>query len=57
MDEQSINRTSSQEDSSESSPQEESQRTFLTLKDSFVADVDVFDFSNDGKKINLYLLY
>ena len=47
---QNINRTSSQEDSSESSPQEESQGMFLTLKDSFVANIDAFDFSNDGKK-------
>ena len=55
LDEQSINRTSSQEDSPESSPQaqEESQRMFLTLKDTFVADIDAFDFSNDGKRINL----
>ena len=55
MDEQNINRTSSQEDSPESSPQaqEESQRMFLTLKDTFVADIDAFDFSNDGKRINL----
>lgn len=51
MDEQNINRTSSQEDSSETSPQEESQRMFLSLKDSFVADIDAFDFSHDGKKI------
>lgn len=50
MKQKSIVRTSSQEESAEHSPQEEVQRTFLTFKDYFVADIDAFDFSNDGKK-------
>ena len=47
---QNIVHSSSLVDSFGHSPHHGEQRTFLRLIDSFVADVDVFDFSSDGEE-------